>query len=93
VGLTYSEIKADEFPRLSKTINSNKFSCEKDAILGHTSHWLATVPLLEEGWKNWCGTELRAGKESPMGVTIGPVSATQDENPCIAWGIPFTSFQ
>lgn len=78
MGLIYSESGADEFPHLSKTINSNKFSHEKDANLGHTSRWLATAPLLEEaegergglGGRGLlcCGAELRAGKvtyESP----------------------------
>lgn len=37
MGLIYSETRADEFPHLSKIINSKELSREKDAILGHTS--------------------------------------------------------
>lgn len=71
MGLIYSESGADKFPHLSKTINFNKFSHEKDANLEHTSCWLVTAPLLEEaggGGLLCCGAELRAGKvtyESP----------------------------
>lgn len=64
MGLIYSESGADEFPHLSKTINSNKFSHEEDANLGHTSRWLAEGKRggLEGRGLLCCGAELRAGK-------------------------------
>lgn len=88
MGLIYSESGADEFPHLSKTINSNKFSHEKE------SRWLATAPLFEEaeGKRGWGGFTVLwswvESRESHLWESRSALWVPHTENLCTAWGAP-----